>query len=144
MSVTQGHYDRYYVGTVLCFAHIYLIYAQLNFVLSISSLKRKMHYYACLYVGYECEKWKNANVRLNNGLGPKLSSHHLAFIFFNIFNYYEAEVFLYTRIVHHEPQTSANHIGIYVYIMYIGERGELYQFLLEVKFLLRFNQENDR
>ena len=25
-----------------------------------------------------------------------------------------------------------------------GERGELYQFLLEVKFLLRFNNENDR
>ena len=33
--------------------------------------------------------------RLDNGLGPKLSSNHLAFILFNIFNFYEAEVFLY-------------------------------------------------
>ena len=44
-------------------------------------------------------KMKNANVRLDNGLGPKLSSYHLAF-FLNIFNYYEAEVFLYSRFEH--------------------------------------------
>ena len=42
------------------------------------------------------------------------------------------------------PQLYDYHMVVSSMYVLRGERGELYQFLLEVKFLLRFNQENDR